>query len=216
MKNFVAREIPELGQATLHDVYAKEKECKADLVDYALLDTMHETKDIRYGKPYKKRTLEPSMYDLLTGGYVIPVQDKQGQPQPQHQDMTEEELKELQDAIRRKEIAKSKWMTETRDNFRKFTDSPNRDTYYIGNQLYLPNKVANVYEGHYMTTYKRDFGDEDGEEQEDGEDVEVQPVEEVKAVKPKDKQTGVKSPIRELKLSSKSPSRERIPKKKRK
>ena len=135
MKNFVARETAELGQTTLNEVYAREIEWKADLVDYALLDTMHETKDIRYGKPYKKRELEPSMYDLLTGGYVIPLPEEAKQQPPQHLDLTEEELKELQDAIKRKEIAKSKWMTETRDNFRKFTDSPNRNTYYYSNSI---------------------------------------------------------------------------------
>lgn len=176
---------------------------------------MHETKDIRYGKPYKKRELEPSMYDLLTGGYVIPLPEEAKQQPPQHLDLTEEELKELQDAIKRKEIAKSKWMTETRDNFRKFTDSPNRNTYYIGNQLYLPKKVANVYEGHYMTTYKRDFGDDNPEEDEV---VEEKPAEEVKVAQPTDKKKPKfsKSPIREANTTSKSPSRERVPKKKKK
>lgn len=214
--NFLAREQIGLGQSALHDVYSKEKPRTADLVDYALLDTMHETKDIRYGKPYQSRAKEPSMYQLLTGGYVHPeveveIAKKREFPTSQ---MTEEELKEFQEALLRKEIAKGKWMTETRDNFRKFTDSPKQNTHYIGNELILPKRLANIYEGHYMTTYKRDFGDEEPEEGEK-EDQEATPVEETK-VQQRRPSKEVKSPARAKKPVSKSPSRDRGPKKKKK
>lgn len=66
-----------------------------------------------------------------------------------------------------------------------------------------------------MTTYKRDFGDENPEEDEV---VEEKPAEEVKVAQPTDKKKPkfYKSPIREVNTTSKSPSRERVPKKKKK
>lgn len=214
--NFVAREQLGLGQKALHEVYAKEEVRKGDIVDYALLDTMHETKDIRYGKPYKKRELEPSMYDLLTGGYVT-VEDEAKINQHYFQNlpqMSEEEMKEYQDALMRKEIAKGKWMTETRDNFRKFTDDPEDNVYYIGNHLMIPNRYANNNQGHYLTSYKRDFGDDVPEDNDGNEQQIAQPVEEVKEKNPK--RVTSKSPSKEVKSVGRTQSRDRRPKKKKK
>lgn len=72
MNNFLTNESIGFGEYALLNSYANEKKRDTDIVDYALLDTMHETKNVRYGKPYKKRELEPSMYELLSGGYVRP------------------------------------------------------------------------------------------------------------------------------------------------
>jgi len=105
-------------------------------------------------------------------------------------------------------------MTETRDNFRKFTDSPKQNTHYIGNELILPKRLANIYLGHYMTTYKRDFGDEEPEKGEK-EDQEATPIEEIKVQQRRPSKEG-KSPARNQKPVSKSPSRDRGPKKKKK
>lgn len=176
--NFVSREQIGLGQKALHEVYSKEEAPKCDLVDYALLDIMHETKDIRYGKAYKKRELEPSMYQILTGGYVKPQEEAEynnQQEQLNFEDLSEEELREYQEALMRKEIAKSKWMTETRDHFRKFTDDPAENVYYIGNQMSAPKRLANTYEGHYKTTYRRDFGEEQPQNNQQQEEIEIEP-----------------------------------------
>ena len=180
--NFVAREPIGIAQKALHEAYSIEERRKADLVDYALLDTMHETKHLRYGKANKPRELEPNMFQMLTGGYVVPEEEfcMNNKYKVDTSQMTEEELKLYNEALMRKEIAKGKWMTETRDNFRKFTDEPNENTYYIGHQLALPKKLANIYEGHYKTSYKRDFGEvetEDETEKRTEEDQEAQEVE---------------------------------------
>lgn len=211
--NFLAREEVGLGQSALYEVYSKEEKRKVDIVDYALLDTMHESRDFRYGKPYKPRNQEPAMSELLTGGYVTQnmEDDYNRVKRPDPGQLTEEEQKEIQDAILRKEIAKSKWMTETRDNFRKFTDDP-ADVYYIGNRLADDKKLANMAEGHYMTSYKRDFGDAPSEEDEGEVDVEPEPEEEKKDKKEK-KSKRSQSPN---KKQNRSQSRENVPTKQKK
>lgn len=102
INNFIAREGISLGQSALHEVYSKEEARKADLVDYALLDENHEERNTIYGKPNKKRELEPSMYDLLTGGYVSFQDEAAGTHKYKKQnefkeEMTEEEFKYLQE-----------------------------------------------------------------------------------------------------------------------
>lgn len=75
-------------------------------------------------------------------------------------------------------MAKSKWMTETRDNFRKFTDSPKKIATYIGNNMILPKRLANIYENHYLSSYKKYYGEnepEDNDEQfDEGEEEKVE------------------------------------------
>ena len=193
VNNFVAREGVTLGQSALHELYAKEENKRHDLIDYALLDNMHEIRGKTYGKPYKPRYLEPSMYDILTGGYVsqqdeynMTHKDKIEQPP---QEMTEEELKKLHEAMLRKEIGKGKWMTETRDHFRKFTDSPNRDMFYIGNNMILPHKLANMNENHYLSSYKRDYGEDVPEGDYEEPEIDQEPIEE----DPKPKKTKKRS-----------------------
>jgi hypothetical protein len=217
--NFVAREQIGLGQKALHEVYSKEEQRKADMIDYGLLDTMHETKNMRYGKANKARRLEPNMYQMLTGGYVCPkteyhVNDKY---KVDTSNMTEEELKIYFEAMMRKEIVKGKWMTETRDNFRKFTDEPNENTYYIGHNLMMPKRLANIYEGHYKTTYKRDFGeDEETEDQTDNKDQEDQEAELVEVEKQKKVKSHSRSSSKNDKSSNKIKNRRLTPKKKKK
>jgi uncharacterized membrane protein YgcG len=158
--NFVSWEKIGLGQKALHEVYAKEESPKCDLVDYALLDTMHETKDTTYGVAYKKRELEPSMAQLLTGGYIKMAEEVEYNRQKQEVNIDEldlDEIREYQDALLRKEITKGKWMTEARDHYRQFTDDPADNVYYIGNQMGAPKRLANIFEDHYKSSYKRDY-----------------------------------------------------------
>lgn len=54
-----------------------------------------------------------------------------------------------------------KWMTETRDQYRKFTDSPNDNTYYIGNQM---NGQRNMHPHHGDPRNRGGFGGSDDED----------------------------------------------------
>ena len=92
-------------------------------------------------------------------------------------------------------------MTETRDNFRKFTDAPNADMHYIGNNLVQPEQFYNQAEGHYLTSYKRDFGEE-GEAESDGEEIEI---DEAANAQQKASPRSPKSRKRRSKTRSKSP-----------
>lgn len=221
VNNFIAREPITLSQSALNDVHAKEEVRQADLVDYALLDSQVEFKNISFGKPNKPRNLEPNMYDLLTGGYVS-KQDEfehthKGKIGQQPQELTEEELKLQYEAMLRKEIAKGKWMTETRDNFRRFTDSPSKGSYYIGNNLFMPKRLANIYENHYLSSYKRDYGE--GNPEDELEEVEIEeeaiPVEQPKPSKSKNKRRSLSPGSRSRsKTPSKVSERKPTPKKK--
>ena len=215
--NIEANEQIGLGQKALYDVYIKEKARQNDFIDYGLIDNLHELKNVSYGKPNKQRNLEPSMYEILTGGYEHPQEQAQNFQTaiPDFQSMTEQEIMEYKEALARKEIAKSKWITETRDNFRKFTDEPNENTYYIGNQMVEPRNFANDIGTHYKTIYKKDYGEEDLEnEGEDYKEAEPEPeedqAEEVKEKKPKKNRIKSKSP------GSRISERKKTPKKKRK
>ena len=151
--NVNAHEPIGLGQKALYDVYTGEKPRERDIVDYGLLDTMHEMKDQRYGLPYKPRQEEPPMEELLSGGYD-PCQNPTrpiSLNNPEFQNMTEDQLRNIAEKLLKKEKTKGKWMTETRDNFRKFTDDPADNVYYIGNQMLNPHKFGAAKTNHYKT-----------------------------------------------------------------
>ena len=219
--NQTAAEPIGLGQKAMYEVYIKEQARKNDIIDYGLLDVMHETKDIRYGQMNKPRNLEPSMNELLTGGYEI--QKVKGNNEENEQfdfkNMTEEQIKEFTEAYARKEISKGKWMTETRDNFRKFTDNPADNVYYIGNQLVNRNNPANQEDlkamdnCHFKTSYHRDFGEYESEGEGSLEEIETEPeAEEIINKKPKN----LRSKSRSRSPGTKIRERKGTPKKRKK
>lgn len=209
--NITAVEKFSLGQKAVFDVYTKENNRRADIVDYGLLDTMHELKDHRYGKANKARNLEPSMAEMLTGGYT----ECQQPVKPEYlcnlddQNLTEEQVREIAEKLLRKEQAKGKWMTEARDNtLRKFTDNPAENVYYIGNQMLNPHKFGSSKDHHYKTSYKRDFGepipDEDGHYDHDLNQPQLEPELEAQQVSP-NKPKGSKSANNRAKSKDQSP-----------
>ena len=155
------------GQTVVKESYTKtlDEESPQKIVDfreYQEIKKMNQDYQRLFGKQSHPRKLDPSMFDILTGGYEGQVSGDYLKP-TEHLDAAEQPAEDKNAATLANENnvkfrikkSKSKFITEQKDNYRTFVLSPNGEELLVDYRDAVdngPTKRRAERENHWTTT----------------------------------------------------------------
>lgn len=183
------------GQTVVRDMFEEEHEASperiVDFEEYQKVINMNKDHRHLFGKESKPRALEPDMFSLMTGGYDQNVEadfaKSRGLLEEGDVDAVDKKKSALENENNVKHKinkSKSKFMTETRDAYRRFVQGQERDLLVDYRDDGVENKGApqEASENHYMSTYLMNYGKTQSQslspEREGEDDLEVEDFEE--------------------------------------